>query len=104
MLMQANIWVGLTFRFKTTMVQMLPCHIKYSLFFLERNLMTTSFDPGQAGWQVIDASVFAKLIGPVWRRKSKEEMLYGLVVTDRQSDQNGFADGGALGTLLDCAL
>jgi len=83
---------------------MLQCYVKYGLLFLERNLMTTSFDPGQAGWQVIDASVFAKLIGPVWHRKSKEGTLYGLVVTDRQSDQNGFADDGALGTLFDCAL
>ena len=66
--------------------------------------MTTSFDPGQAGWQVIDSSVFAKLIGPVWHRMSRERTLYGLLVTSRHSDRNGVADDGVVGTLLDCAL
>lgn len=82
----------------------LQCYVKYGLSFPKRNLMTTSFDPAQAGWQVIDSSVFAKLIGPVWHRKSRERTLYGLVVTSRHSDRNGVADDGALGALLDCAL
>jgi acyl-coenzyme A thioesterase PaaI-like protein len=66
--------------------------------------MTASFDPGQAGWQVLDTSVFDQLIGPVWRRSTREGMSYGLIAADKHGDQNGLVDDGVLSTLLDCAL
>jgi|ERR1700733_4333644 acyl-coenzyme A thioesterase PaaI-like protein len=66
--------------------------------------MTASFDPGQAGWQVVDTSVFDKLIGPVWGRSTREGLFYGLVAADKHRDQTGLVDDGVLSTLLDCAL
>jgi uncharacterized protein (TIGR00369 family) len=66
--------------------------------------VTPSFDPAEAGWQAIDAAAFVDLIGPIWRRRTPDGTLYGLVVTDKHGNRSGFAHGGVLTTLLDTAL
>ena len=66
--------------------------------------MTASFDPAKAGWQTVHAAAFVELIGPLWRRRTKDGTLYGLVTADKHSNRSGFAHGGVVTTLFDATL
>jgi uncharacterized protein (TIGR00369 family) len=67
-------------------------------------VVSDSFDPAKAGWQTVDGGAFVETIGPVWRRRATGATSYGLVVSDKHGNRNGFAHGGVLMTLLDTAL
>ena len=63
-----------------------------------------SFDPAQAGWEVLETSGFISLVGPLWTRRDGDDLVFGFLAEPKHHNRRGVVQGGMLMTFADRAL
>ena len=63
-----------------------------------------AFDPGQAGWEVVNNTAFGDLVGPIWQRMDGDRLRFGFTVGPKHLNRAGNLHGGMLMTVADVSM
>lgn len=64
----------------------------------------TTFDPKADGWEMIPAGNFMSSIGPIWRKQTDSELLFGMLTKEVHANHRNIVHGGVLMAFADYAI